>query len=395
VIRKKQRAPRVGTVGLDALPRPSELRILACRCSPPPPHSLNSELSSVFDPATALGPTFFVLGVWVSPIEQMDGWKARGVNTVVETPQGHDALQWIRAANSRGLYQIRKPSKDLRFDIHDPHLLAWSTDDEPSNNKIMLAYGMVAQDPIEVLKQAAPWRAAAKAEGRFVPVWTNHVGPHIFPDWAQKNELMRDYMEGPESDWLAADAYPIQGRQPFVIKSNDGYTSTTQGIILDRQLAWSHGKPVMTFIGTSAFTNSSALPTPGQFNAMAWSSVIHGAAGIIYFPVHFDPWAFDATPPKLAQAIAQFDQQVAAIDTVLMNKTAGGRKPSTVFRSANEGAIPSRGQLPYPFEASEIQTDKGPYRIILNLSDQPYTLNKPDWGLSKVTFQGYEVRRGY
>ena len=329
------------------------------------------------------------------PAEMMDGWKARGVNTVVEVPQGHDTLQWARAANVKHLYEIREASGDLGFDIRDTHLLAWSTSDEPSDNKLRLDYGWVRQDPVQVLRQAAPWRAAAKAQGRFIPIWTNHVGPHISPDWAQKNALMHDYMAGPESDWLAADSYPIQGRQPFVIQSNDGYTSTVQGVVLDRQIAWSGGKPVMTFIGTSAFNNNSGLPTAAQFNVMAWSSVIHGATGVIYFPVHFDPWSFDATPQVLAQAITTFDKDVTSIEKVLINPSAGGRRKSTVFRSANPGAAPGRLQLPYPFEAVEIPTAEGLYRIVLNLSDKDAMLNRPDWGLNRAPFRGYEVRRGY
>ena len=44
--------------------------------------------------AAAHGPTTFVLGVWMQPVGSMDAWKARGVNTVVEIPQGHDAVAW-------------------------------------------------------------------------------------------------------------------------------------------------------------------------------------------------------------------------------------------------------------------------------------------------------------
>ncbi len=345
--------------------------------------------------ATLLGPTFFVLGVWVQPAEMMDSWKARGVNTVVEVPQGHDAFQWAKAASSKGLYEIREASSDLGFDIRDAHLLAWSTSDEPSDNKLRLDYGWVRQDPVQVLKQAAPWRAAAKAQGRFIPIWTNHVGPHISPNWAQKNVLMHDYMAGPMSDWLAADSYPIQGRQAFVVQSNDGYTSTVQGLVVDRQVAWSSGKPVMTFIGTSAFNNNSRAPSSAQFKVMAWSAVVHGATGVIYFPVHFDPWSFDATPPALAQALTAFDKDVTSIEQVLINPTAGGRRPSTVFRSANPGVAPSRFQLPYPFEATEIATAKGPYRIVINLSDKDAVLMRPEWGLTGASFGGYEVRKGY
>lgn len=344
--------------------------------------------------ATAAGPLFFVLGVFTQSADYMDLWKSRGVNTLVQAPQGHEVLPWARAADDRGLYQIRAPSSDLRFDIADPRLLAWATRDEPSDSRLVLTYLTVAQTPAAVLQQAAPWRAAAKAAGRFVPVWTNHVGPHISPDWARDNALMRDYMDGPESDWLAADAYPVQNREPLVVASNEGYASTVQGLIVDRQLAWSHGKPVMSFVGTSAFGERTAAPTVAQFNAMAWSSVIHGACGVIYFPVRLSPWSFDATPPEIVRALTDFDAQVSALNPVLM-APAGGRSPSVVYRAASPGAAPRAGQLPYPFEAVEIATKRGPYRIVLNLGDRDQVLDKPEWGLSKALFHGYEVRRGY
>ncbi|HEY3947553.1 hypothetical protein, partial [Phenylobacterium sp.] len=278
-----------------------------------------------------------------------------------------------------------------------PWLLAWATDDEPSDHRrLKFDYGGVAQDPADVVRQAAPWRAAARAAGRAIPIWTNHVGPHIYPDWARNNALMQDYMRGPASDWLSADSYPPQEGRPVVIRTADGYASTTQGVILDRQRAWSGGKPAMAIIGTSAFRPLLAVPTPEQFRAMAWSAVIHGAVGIVYFPVRLPPsWSFDATPPALVQAVVAFDRRIASLQDVLVDAKVGGRRPYTLWRSANPGAAPTAGQLPYPFEASEIATPKGPFRIVLNLSDKPQTLDRPRWGLARANFRPYEARMAY
>jgi len=342
--------------------------------------------------STVGGPRFFVLGVWVQPVGLMETWKARGVNTVVQAPEGHDVLKWSQAADVQGLYQIRQPSADLSHDLENPHLLAWASHDEPSNNSIgALRYGVVAQDPAELAAEVEPLRAAAAAAGKSIPIWTNHVANHIWPSYAQHNTLMRDYMEGKESDWLAADAYPIQERQPFVVESSEGYTSTVQSIALDRQIAWSSGKPVMTFIGTSAYKPNAPVPTAEQFSAIAWSAVIHGASGVVYFPVVLTPFAFDATPSTLVTALTTFNREVSSINGILMDQTRGGRRPYVVFRSANKGQAAKADQLPYPFEAAVIQSSAGAYRIILNLSDTAQVLNKPDWGLSQVKFQPYAV----
>lgn len=387
----------LGAAGLFAA---VQARRAAGPASPPEPPAAaaagRAAAPSVSGMATPAGPTFFVLGVWTQSADMMGVWKDRGVNTLVEVPEGHEARAWIRAADDWGLYQIRRPSPDLAADLKDRRLLAWATTDEPSDkSRGVLTYGQVREDPAAVEREAAPWRAAARAAGRYVPIWTNHVGPHIYPDWARDNALMHDYMEGPESDWLAGDAYPIEGGESFVIASNDGYASTTQGIILDRQRAWSGGKPAMAFIGTSAFAAGGPQPTAAQFNAMAWSSVIHGAVGVVYFPVQFTPsWSFDATPPEMARAIASFDRRIAALDGVLMDRARGGRTPFTLHRSAAPGAAPREGQLPYPFEAAEIPTAQGPYRIILNLAAVDQVLDRPDWGLNKAVFRPYEARIG-
>ena len=152
----------------------------------------------------------------------------------------------------------------------------------------------------------------------------------------------------------------------------------------------------MAFIGVSAFSAGSPGPSAAAFNAMAWSAVIHGASGVIYFPVRFSPaFSFDATPPDVVAAIRTFDYQVANLEAVLMDGARGGRRPFKLYRSSNPRAPSPNGQLPYPFEAAAIPTPQGTCRIILNLSGQNQMLNKPAWKLNNAAFRPYEVRIGY
>ena len=127
---------------------------------------------------------------------------------------------------------------------------------------------------------------------------------------------------------------------------------------------------------------------------MAWSSVIHGAVGVIYFSIRFTPaFSFDGTPaPELVRAVTAFDRQIAAMNDILIDRRAGGRTPFKLFRSADAGAPPAADQLPYPFEAAEIATARGPYRIILNLTAQDQVLDKPEWGPAQASFPAHGVR---
>lgn len=345
---------------------------------------------------TARGPKFFVIGTYIQPDFTMANWKSRGINTLVQQPDGHKIEQWSAAATQSGLYMIRPASQDLHADLSNPLLLAWAQSDEPSNTSTYtLDYGKVFMDPSAIEAQAAPWRAAAKAEGKFVPVWANHVGAHIYPNWAPNVRIMKDYMEGPESDWLASDSYPIQNNQPLLVNAGD-YTSTQQGVCAFRQIEWSGGKSTMTFIGSAPFSAGQDVPTPAELKAQAWSAIINGAVGIIYFSIAFTPsWNFDATPPELVVAMTDLHKEIKSIEKVLIDETAGGRRPYTVLHAANPDTPPKAGQLPFPFEATEIKDVEGTYRIILNLSDKSSVLNIPEWGLNNVTFNRYEVKRGY
>jgi hypothetical protein len=185
------------------------------------------------------------------------------------------------------------------------------------------------------------------------------------------------------------------------------YTSTNQGVALDRQIAWStdatwtSGKPAMTFIGTSEIVRDvTPAPTESEFNVQAWSSVIHGATGVIYFPVQLPDaqgqgWQFDATPPDLVDALTSFDHEIAAIDDIVIDPTSGARTEYTVFRSSPMNTGTATGQLPYPFEATSIETDNGSYKIILNMSGSRQTLTSDALGLKGAIFAPYEVMKGY
>jgi len=336
-----------------------------------------------------------VLGVYSQTTSMFDTWQDRGINTLFETNEGANVDQWSAAAEQRGLYMIRHPSSNLQDDLNNPYLLAWAQPDEPSNTSSTVDYGKVAYDPAEIEAIAAPWRAAADAAGIYMPVVASHVGTHIFPTWADNSAIMHDYMEGSESDWLNNDSYPIQFGRNMLYDAGD-YTSTEMGISTYKQVEWSDGKSVMTFLATSPFDSGQDVPTPAQLKAQAWSAIINGSEGILYFTFGLTPtFDWDASPPELVAAMTELNQDIASIDSILMSETTGGRDPYTVFHAANQGAQPKTGQLPFPFEAAEIQNEQGTYRIILNLSDKPAVLDKPEWNLDNVTFAPYEVKKGF
>ncbi|QRM53200.1 hypothetical protein [Sinorhizobium sp. BG8] len=353
------------------------------------------------------GPRFFVKGVYQQPVETMALWKSRGVNTIFTVNGGGEVLQWTQEALRLHLNIVREPrgwdysgpQKSLvlsdrdafEWDLQQPLLLAFSLIDEPSNLKPGgqgITYEGVTMRPDQVDEIAKLWGGSGK------PLWINHIGSHINNMYL--DAIMADYADSPYIDWLCHDSYPVASGEALVTDLDD-YVSTPQGHAIDRLLRWSGGRPQFSFVGTSQFNGSMGRnASAAEFGVQAWSSIIHGAVGIIYFTFAFSPaFAWDATPPELVDALVKFNSEIDDIEHILIDAEKGGRRPSIRLQSVREPAQLSGFDLPYPFEGCSIPTGDGDYRIILNLSDKPADLTFPSWGLSKVAFDGYQCRRGY
>jgi len=349
------------------------------------------------------GPRFFVKGVYQQPPEKMEGWKARGVNTIFTVNGGGDIGLWTQEANRLGLYMVREPSgldvsgpvpsflvadrAAFERDLREERLLAFALMDEPSNVKPGgngITYEGVTLTPAEVDVVARDWAVGGK------PLWVNHIGAHI--NNAYVEEIMSDYADSSYIDWLSHDCYPVATGTDMILELDD-YKSTQQGHAIDRLLLWSGGKPQFSIIGLTQFNGSAGQETtPAEFRVQAWSSIIHGAAGVIYFTFKFSPeFSYDATPQALIDELNTFHSEIDKIEDILMDSTKGGRRPSLLLKAV--GA--SDSGLPYPFEGCSVRTETGEYKIILNLSNERAELAYEPWGLSQLSFDPYQCRRGY
>ena len=190
-------------------------------------------------------PTFFVLGADVQDASNrasLDIWHARGLNTLVRVPDSGGApptpsaiSAWSDAAVGAGFHMIRQapyaPGKGMTLTANQVSanaadaagwngmLLAWTMPDEPSNTPD--GFNSVFYTPAELQSLADQLRRAKPN----IPLFESHVGTHITPDWApfvqptwhagNARNLMQDYMQGSEADWLASATYEIQDSQPL------------------------------------------------------------------------------------------------------------------------------------------------------------------------------------
>ncbi|MGO4441354.1 hypothetical protein [Rhizobium sp. RAF56] len=356
---------------------------------------------------TSPSPLFFVKGVYQQPADKMAIWKARGVNTIFTVNGGGDVGVWTDEAIRQDLYMVREPRgidytgqkpsllvvdrAAFEKDVGEPRLLAFALIDEPSNLKpggTGITYEGVTWRPGEIDAIARDWSLGKK------PLWINHVGNHVNNKYLEK--IMSDYADSSFIDWLSHDCYPIADGGDLLLDL-DGYTSSQQGHAIDRLSRWSGGKPQFSIIGLTQFDNAHGRQTtPSEFRAQAWSSVIHGAIGVIYFTFMFRPeFSYDATPPELVSELERFNSDIDAIEHILVDTLKGGRRPFSVLKSLREPDDTPGSGLPFPFEACAIRTDEGEYKIIQNLSNERAQLTYEPWGLFQIGFDPYQCRRGY
>src|SRR5438045_6890878 len=86
--------------------------------------------------------------------------------------------------------------------------------------------------------------------------------------------------------------------------------------MIDYLLELSGGnKPAFAYIESCNIritsSKNGAAPTASEMKAQAWVSVIHGAKGIVYFPLKIGGgFVWDATPPELATAVGELGREL-------------------------------------------------------------------------------------
>ncbi|MGE5610429.1 MAG: beta-galactosidase [Bacillota bacterium] len=257
---------------------------------------------------------FFPIGVWSQPIYTFDKWQSRGINTLVkyESYGGEDSInEWITAANAKGFYQIRQPRSKLSADLHESRLLAWMQVDEPDYRKV----------PVSTL---AARYAKMKAADRSKPVLVNLSGGNVLS--ATSRKAYAKYLAS--ADWISSDLYPVTGwgRPDWL-----DYSKTTKktaanrktlGMAVSRLSEWSKQKRQFAVIETSnqklSWVNNPRGVRPGELRAQVWDAIIHGARGIIYFPMQIGGgFRYDATPADVVNEMTTQNARIKSLASVI------------------------------------------------------------------------------
>lgn len=297
----------------------------ACAPSPEASLSLNEE------PRTALSSQvpalserlflkgFFPIGVFAQPEQSFAKWKSRGINTVLETPQGHDPVSWDKAAQAAGFKIIRRPMADPKQDIGRTDLLAWSHWDEPD------AAGRAPQWTPLFEKTAAEWRKLDPNRRIFI----NFAGPDLSWFTTRSDSYSLNYASHyprllATADWIANDLYPSGGWLNDAHKARRGdVTLITEPLKILKKMT---DKPLFAFIEASEIEKGNVpgarCPTPDEMRAQIWLAVIHGCRGLFYFPavVGTNGFQFDGAPPAIVTEMTKQNALLASVGPLLQGE---------------------------------------------------------------------------
>lgn len=262
---------------------------------------------------------FFPIGVFSQPEDSFQKWKSRGINTLLESPQGHDPAGWDRAAQAGGFYQIRRPGPDPRKDIGRKDLLAWSHWDEPD------AAGRIAEWTPMFERTAREWRSIDPKRTIFI----NFAGPDLSWFTTRQDAYSRTYASYyprliATADWVANDLYPSGGwlNQSHAPRRGD---ITLLGEPL-KILKGMTKKPLFAFIEAGDVERGNVegarCPTVAEFRAQTWYALACGVRGIFYFPaaVGKGGFRFDSAPPEIVSAMKSQNEIIAKLEPILQSE---------------------------------------------------------------------------
>jgi hypothetical protein len=258
-----------------------------------------------FSPALPTDDTFFPVGIWYSGLTskaEAEGDKAMGINLYVEVTENTD-LAAIKAA---GMYAIHD-----RIGKQDAETVGWMLSDEadmwagPGSAKWTGSFG--DQGAICEPAEAQCGFTVQQRQGAKFPkdkrMRYSNFGKGITFPWDKNQPVGRFVNEF--VDVLSVDNYwftdkdicnysqggRLLGKDPnqytkFMSK-DECHRPSNYGLTVDtvRKLVKPAGsKPIWNFVELARLEDTAALDiTPPQITAAVWSSIIHGARGIVYF----------------------------------------------------------------------------------------------------------------
>lgn len=302
-----------------------------------------------FSPSLPAGPSFFPVGVWFESVTQPSDTaldKAAGINTYVQlTDNSNTSL--IRQA---GMYAIDSNTAQA----HGSETAGWLLSDEadmwagPGNARWTGYYpgtGVICAPASAYCGYTVQRTLSSRLPHDRRLRYSNYGKGVIFWDsYPEAAPFVNDFQDVVSADtyWLTDDDICAASQGGGLIGSGTGslppqqcHLPSNYGLTVDRMrdLVSPHGsKPVWALVEVGHPFTQNSWPTamPADVVAAVWSSLIHGARGIVYFnhsfggPCQSDSALREPCYAGVRAAVRRVNGQIASLAPVLNAPSAAG-----------------------------------------------------------------------
>ncbi|HVT13497.1 MAG TPA: hypothetical protein VHE55_14630 [Fimbriimonadaceae bacterium] len=293
-------------------------------------------------------PNTFPIAVWLQDPSQAQKYKAAGINLYVGLWQGptEDQLAKLRAAEMPVICDQNEVGLKHKS---DPVIVGWMHQDEPDNaQEVTDASGHKGYGPCVPPQTIVDRYRKMKAADPSHPVMLN-LGQGVANDqWigrgnGAKLDDYKTYVRG--GDIVSFDIYPVAGLE-------DPGKLPLIGKGLDRLQGWTDGKKRIWNCLECTAISGKAKATSEQVEAEAWSSIIHGSRGFIYFVHQFQP-RFDEhallDDPAMLASVAKLNRRIQELAPAL---NQGSKVPLHLTSQSVDGAAIRYENALYVFVAN-------------------------------------------
>lgn len=276
-------------------------------------------------------PDTFPIAVWLQEPSQAAKYRAAGFNLYIGLWQGPTEAQLATLKSAEMPVVCDQNDIGLKH-RNDPLIVAWMHQDEPDNaQEVTDASGKKGYGPCVPPATVVDRYRAMKAADGSRPVMLN-LGQGVANDqWIGRGNGARlddykTYVQG--CDIVSFDVYPVAGlddagKIPLVAKG------------IDRLAGWTAGKKRIWNCLECTAISGKAKATPEQVRVEAWSAIIHGSRGFIYFVHQFEP-KFDEhallDDPVMLAAVTKLNHEIQGLAPVVNRgvKVAAGPSAESV-----------------------------------------------------------------
>ncbi len=261
-------------------------------------------------------PSFFPIGVWMQNPINAARFRAVGVNHYVGLWQGPTAEQ-LTAAASAGMPAVCEQAGVWQENLASATIRGWLHSDGPDNAQENPdgSYGPCIAPSVTQARYAE--MVAADATRPVMLLLGQGVAT---PDWVGRGSCTGQTEDYPlyanGADILANYTYPLYNGHPLELIATG---------IDNLNVYANFEKPVLADLQASNI-DGLVRPTPQQLRAQVWMSVIHGAAGILYFCHQMTPDPeFNETDclddPPTAAALTAINQELSTLAPALNSQS--------------------------------------------------------------------------